>query len=92
MAEAAAAKVGAQADNGAVLVNLLLHSLGIAVLPIAGYFGSLNYIWKGNTIFAALTAVVVANVVFVSFIMQAYKEHKAEQAALQSTASEKKSQ
>ncbi|KAG9317573.1 hypothetical protein JVU11DRAFT_1781 [Chiua virens] len=65
-----------QAASRAALVKLLLFALTLAVLPISSYFISLTYIWEGNHIYAAITAVCAANLVLVAYIVLSLLEDK----------------
>ncbi|KAJ7228768.1 hypothetical protein GGX14DRAFT_344897 [Mycena pura] len=50
------------------LAKLIFFSLSLGLVPITSYFGSLKYLWNGNTTYAALTAVVGANIVLAAYI------------------------
>ncbi|KAJ7638710.1 hypothetical protein FB45DRAFT_1054956 [Roridomyces roridus] len=71
-------KVAADAASTAQLVKLLLFSLSLGIVPIASYFGSLEYVWNGNATYAALTAVVGANIVLVGYIISSVLDDKRE--------------
>ncbi|CAG8595754.1 1296_t:CDS:2 [Ambispora gerdemannii] len=59
-----------------VVFKLYLHTLFMVILPIATYFLSAHYYFQGenNTTKAAIAAVLVANLVVVSFIVTAFRE------------------
>jgi hypothetical protein len=75
-----------------VLVKLIIFSVTLGVLPIGSYFLSLEYVWKGtyrrylatqmltacigNSTFAAITAIVAANLVLVAYIITAVREDR----------------
>jgi len=48
----------------------------MALLPLTSYFVSLKYLFENNTTIAAISAVVVANVVLVGFIVVAIREEQ----------------
>ncbi|GLB33691.1 putative VMA21-like domain containing protein [Lyophyllum shimeji] len=52
-----------------VLVKLVLFSISLGVVPISSYFASQKYLWNGNSTYAALTAIVSANVILVAYII-----------------------
>ncbi|BEJ12473.1 hypothetical protein CspHIS471_0209330 [Cutaneotrichosporon sp. HIS471] len=61
-----------------VLGKLITFALLMAVVPIGMYFSSLNWLYDGNTTYAALTAVVAANIVLASYVYLAFAEDAAE--------------
>ncbi|KAL4075953.1 hypothetical protein J3A83DRAFT_4224050 [Scleroderma citrinum] len=65
-----------QAAARAALIKLLLFAGSLAFLPITSYFVSWKYIWTGNSIYAAVTAICVANVVLVAYIVVSVLEDK----------------
>ncbi|KAF7301364.1 hypothetical protein MIND_00701600 [Mycena indigotica] len=69
MNQAAPAKLTQDAASGAQLAKLILFSLALGIAPLSSYFGSLKYVWDGNSTYAALTAVVAANIVLVAYII-----------------------
>ncbi|KAK8845575.1 hypothetical protein IAR55_006290 [Kwoniella newhampshirensis] len=56
----------------AVLYKLIFFTVLMAVVPIATYFGSLR--WKGSTTYAAISAVLAANVILVGYVVVAFRE------------------
>nr|GAT54040.1 predicted protein [Mycena chlorophos] len=70
-AQAGPAKLTQDAASAAQLAKLIVFSLALGIAPLSSYFGSLKYLWNGNTTYAALTAVVAANVVLVAYIISA---------------------
>ncbi|KAF8165458.1 hypothetical protein B0H34DRAFT_689280 [Crassisporium funariophilum] len=72
--QAAISKVNADGAAGGVLFKLIVFSLSLGLVPIASYFLSAKYVWDGNTTFAAITAIVAANVVLVAYIITAVME------------------
>lgn len=66
--------MNANAAQSGVLLKLMAFSIALGVLPLSSYYGSLHYLWEGNTIYSAITAVVAANVVLVSYIITATLE------------------
>ncbi|KAJ3487422.1 hypothetical protein NLJ89_g11714 [Agrocybe chaxingu] len=75
-AQAAASNLNAQAVSGGVLARLLAFSIALGVLPIVSYFGSLNYLWEGNATYAAITAIIAANIVLVTYIIVSVLEDR----------------
>ncbi|KAK7695484.1 hypothetical protein QCA50_000120 [Cerrena zonata] len=76
-AQAAVSKQTEQAAyNGGVLAKLLIFSFSLAVVPLTSYFLSEKYIWNGNSTFAAITAIVAANIVLVLYIIISVLEDK----------------
>ncbi|KAI0352848.1 hypothetical protein OH77DRAFT_1381123, partial [Trametes cingulata] len=57
-----------------VLAKLLIFAISLGVVPISSYFLSRDYLWEGNTIYAAITAIVSANLVLVAYIIEATRE------------------
>ncbi|CAG8561849.1 9464_t:CDS:2 [Paraglomus brasilianum] len=59
-----------------VFVKLYVHTVFMVILPIATYFYTSNYYYDGDsrTTKAAISAVVVANLVVFSFIITAFME------------------
>ncbi|GBE79736.1 hypothetical protein BKA93DRAFT_758484 [Sparassis latifolia] len=73
--QVAVEKVSAQAaQQGGVLIKLILFSLSLAVAPLSAYFLSKDYLWAGNATYAAITAVAAANVVLVAYIIMSVLE------------------
>ncbi|KAI0650639.1 hypothetical protein C8Q79DRAFT_1006881 [Trametes meyenii] len=73
--QTAPAKLTAQAEeSGSVLAKLIIFALTLGIAPISSYFLSRDYLWEGNTIYAAITAIVAANVVLVAYIIEATRE------------------
>jgi len=68
-------------EGGGVLLKLIIFSLSLALVPISMYFVSEKYLWNGNSTFSAITAVVAANVVLISYIIASLREDRAEQEA-----------
>jgi len=64
-----------------VLLKLVLFSLSLGIVPITSYFASEKYIWNGNSTFAAITAVVAANVVLVAYIVSSVRDDQVEREA-----------
>ncbi|KAF9534799.1 hypothetical protein CPB83DRAFT_901750 [Crepidotus variabilis] len=79
--QTAAARINDTAAAGGVLWKLITFSLLLGAFPIGSYFYSLNYIWNGNTTFAAITAIVAANIVLVSYIVISVLEDRKAQVA-----------
>jgi len=57
-----------------VLFKLVMFSISLGLVPISSYFASLKYLWNGNSTYAAITAVVSANVVLVAYIISSVLE------------------
>ncbi|KAH9482808.1 Vacuolar ATPase assembly integral membrane protein vma21 [Psilocybe cubensis] len=74
--QVAVSKINADAAAGGVLFKLIIFSVSLGVIPISSYFLSLKYLWNENATFAAITAVVSANVVLVAYIISAIREDR----------------
>ncbi|KAI0693782.1 hypothetical protein BC835DRAFT_1352016 [Cytidiella melzeri] len=73
----AVSKVTTQSvEQSGALAKLLVFSIALGVAPLGSYYLSLNYAWNGNATFAAITAVALANVVLVTFIIMSVIEEK----------------
>ncbi|KAI0321830.1 hypothetical protein OF83DRAFT_1168103 [Amylostereum chailletii] len=68
-AQAAPSRVTEQGAQRGVLVKLVIFSISLGAVPLASYFGSEKYLWNGNSTYAAITAIVAANVVLVAYIV-----------------------
>lgn len=68
-------------EHGGVLLKLVIFSLSLGIVPITSYFASEKYIWDGNSTFAAITAIVAANIVLVTYIISSLREDQAEREA-----------
>ncbi|KIK30567.1 hypothetical protein PISMIDRAFT_670624 [Pisolithus microcarpus 441] len=75
-AQVSVAKATDQATARVVLIKLLLFAAALAVLPIASFFLSSKYIWAGDAIYAAITAICIANVVLVAYIVLSILEDR----------------
>ncbi|EJT47709.1 hypothetical protein A1Q2_04288 [Trichosporon asahii var. asahii CBS 8904] len=60
-----------------VLYKLVVFALLTAIVPVTAYFGSVRYLFDGNTQYAALLAVLSANIVLFSYVYVAFREEKA---------------
>ncbi|RDX55732.1 hypothetical protein OH76DRAFT_1397131 [Lentinus brumalis] len=61
-------------QQGGVLVKLIIFALALGGVPISAYFLSRDYLWEGNANFAAITAIVSANLVLVAYIIESIRE------------------
>ncbi|KAI5452194.1 vacuolar ATPase assembly integral membrane protein vma21 [Naganishia albida] len=64
-------------DDGfqrAVLAKLLFFATLVAVVPIATYFVTIDRLWHGSTTWAAISAVVSANIVLIGYVIVAFRE------------------
>ncbi|KAJ7699968.1 hypothetical protein B0H17DRAFT_1195987 [Mycena rosella] len=75
-AQVAVGKLNEDAASSAQLAKLVFFSLSLGIIPIASYFASLKYLWNGNATYAALTAVVGANLVLVGYITTSILDDK----------------
>lgn len=77
-AQGVSAQVSTQAieQGTGVLFKLVIFSLSLGIVPITSYFASEKYIWNGNSTFAAITAVVAANVVLVAYIISSVRDDR----------------
>ncbi|KAF8313250.1 hypothetical protein DL93DRAFT_2167958 [Clavulina sp. PMI_390] len=73
-----------KAASSGAMFKLLAFSIALAVVPISSYFVSLNRFWDGNNTYAAITAVISANVVLVSYIILSVLEDQGDQARIDS--------
>ncbi|KAJ3999500.1 hypothetical protein F5050DRAFT_928572 [Lentinula boryana] len=69
-------KLNTNAASNGTLFKLVVFSLSLGIVPLASYYGSLNYLWDGNSTFAAITAIVAANVVLIVYIILSILEDK----------------
>ncbi|CAE6428024.1 unnamed protein product [Rhizoctonia solani] len=76
-AEAIPAKVLDNAADSAVLFKLSGFSIALAVVPLSSYFLSMKYLWSGNSTYAALTAIVSANIVLIAYILLSISDDRA---------------
>ncbi|KAK4686828.1 vacuolar ATPase assembly integral membrane protein VMA21, partial [Tremellales sp. Uapishka_1] len=67
-------KMAPQGVEPAVLSKLITFAILMAVVPIGTYFGSLKYLWNGSTTYSALSAVLLANVVLIGYVIVAFRE------------------
>ncbi|WVR03586.1 hypothetical protein IAU60_000578 [Kwoniella sp. DSM 27419] len=63
-----------EAAQPAVLYKLIIFALLMAVVPIGTYFATLHHFFNGSTTAAAISAIVAANVVLVSYVVVAFRE------------------
>ncbi|KAJ3552716.1 hypothetical protein NM688_g4008 [Phlebia brevispora] len=71
------ANVTAQtAEQSGVLAKLLALTLSLAFAPITCYYISRDYVWSGNGTFAAITAVLAANLVLAVYIVLSMREER----------------
>ncbi|RPD67056.1 hypothetical protein L226DRAFT_565811 [Lentinus tigrinus ALCF2SS1-7] len=61
-------------QQGGVLAKLVIFALALGFVPISSYFLSRDYLWAGNTIYAAITAIISANLVLVAYIIESVRE------------------
>ncbi|KAJ1928608.1 hypothetical protein IWQ60_001902 [Tieghemiomyces parasiticus] len=71
-----------------VIAKLVITTLLMMAAPILTYYMARDYVFQGSSFYAALLAVVVANVVLGAFIFMAAREEK-RGAALQAEATKK---
>lgn len=71
-----------QGVQGGVLIKLIIFSLSLGVIPIGSYFISEKYFWKGNATYAAITAIIAANLVLVAYIVLSLIEDRHDQEVL----------
>ncbi|KAJ7937160.1 hypothetical protein B0H13DRAFT_1524875, partial [Mycena leptocephala] len=75
-AQTAVGKLNEDVVSSTQLAKLVFFSLSLGIIPITSYFGSLKYFWNGNATYAALTAVVGANIVLVAYIVTSILDDK----------------
>ncbi|KAJ8523528.1 hypothetical protein ONZ45_g42 [Pleurotus djamor] len=76
--------------SSTTLFKLAIFTLALGVLPLTSYFGSLHYVWEGNATYAAITAIVAANVVLVAYIITSVLEDQQSTPSSASSAQETK--
>ncbi|KAJ7499027.1 hypothetical protein FB451DRAFT_22025 [Mycena latifolia] len=75
-AQVAVGKLNEDAVASGQLAKLVFFSLSLGIIPITSYFASLKYLWNGNATYAALTAVIGANLVLVGYIITSILDDK----------------
>ncbi|KZT71579.1 hypothetical protein DAEQUDRAFT_724113 [Daedalea quercina L-15889] len=76
--QAAPANVtGQAAQQSGILIKLLIFAAALAIAPVSSYFLSKDYLWDGNAVLAAITAIVAANIVLVSYVVLSIREERA---------------
>ncbi|KAG8898391.1 hypothetical protein FRB99_007461 [Tulasnella sp. 403] len=82
-AQAAAAKVTDQVatQTSPVLAKLAIFTACLGLAPITTYFLSQKYLWDGNATYAAITAIVAANLVLIAYIISSVREDARDQSA-----------
>ncbi|KAL0949709.1 hypothetical protein HGRIS_009746 [Hohenbuehelia grisea] len=83
--QTAIAKLNQQIVARGVLIKLVIFTLALAIAPLGSYFGSLKYLWDGNSTYAAITAVMSANVVLVVYIIMSLLEDQSTPAGTKET-------
>ncbi|KAL1413250.1 vacuolar ATPase assembly integral membrane protein vma21 [Vanrija albida] len=71
-----------------VLLKLFTFAVLMAIVPISTYFLTVKHLWNGNTAYAALSAVLAANIVLGGYVYLAFVEDASNKAEVQ----EKKAQ
>ena len=66
------------ASLSSVIAKLLGFTFAMIVLPISSYFGSVNFIFGGNSTYAGALAAVMANVVLIGYVIVAFNDDKSE--------------
>ncbi|KAJ3126879.1 vacuolar ATPase assembly integral membrane protein vma21 [Nowakowskiella sp. JEL0407] len=74
VASSSTAPTSANRLDLSILFKLLFFSFLLVVLPIGSYFLSVEYIFNGNSTFAALTAAIMANLVIAAYVVVAFLE------------------
>ncbi|KAJ9090562.1 vacuolar ATPase assembly integral membrane protein vma21 [Entomophthora muscae] len=62
-----------------VIVKLVSFSLAVLFLPIAAYFSTLKYVFNGESLYSAILAAVVANIVVGIYVAVAVWEDQESQ-------------
>ncbi|KIO18659.1 hypothetical protein M407DRAFT_225185, partial [Tulasnella calospora MUT 4182] len=57
-----------------VLVKLALFTVCLGLAPISTYYLSQKYLWDGNSTYAAITSIIAANFVLVTYIISAVRD------------------
>ncbi|KAL1737722.1 hypothetical protein HDZ31DRAFT_70867 [Schizophyllum fasciatum] len=88
MADQAAVGVNiSKAASRATLIKLVIFSAALGIVPLASYFTSEKYLWDGNATYAALTAIVAANIILVLYIITSLLEDTSTPAPIRPVAS-----
>ncbi|KAJ3758514.1 hypothetical protein EV360DRAFT_83011 [Lentinula raphanica] len=74
--QAAIGKLNTNAASNGTLFKLVIFSLSLGIIPLTSYYGSLFYLWNGNSTLAAITAIVAANLVLIAYIVLSVLEDK----------------
>ncbi|KIM29409.1 hypothetical protein M408DRAFT_328683 [Serendipita vermifera MAFF 305830] len=72
--QVAATKISEKAEEGGVLAKLMIFSLALGIAPITAYFGTQKYLTPDNSIYPAVAAVVVANIILFGYVIVAFRE------------------
>lgn len=88
-AETAPGKLVENAADGAVLFKLTSFSAALAIVPLSSYFLSMKFLWGGNSTYAAITAILSANVVLILYIIVSISEDQKSQPATSKKESKK---
>ncbi|KAI8611770.1 hypothetical protein BC830DRAFT_1053196, partial [Chytriomyces sp. MP71] len=62
----------------AVLAKVAFFSVLMFTLPLAIYFATIDNLFRGQSLYSAICAVVTANLVLVAFIVVAFTEDSAD--------------
>ncbi|XP_006459999.1 hypothetical protein AGABI2DRAFT_191774 [Agaricus bisporus var. bisporus H97] len=76
----AAGRMQAEAASKGILAKLIFFSASLGAVPLASYYASLKYVFEGNATFAAITAVVAANIVLVAYVITSVLEDRKDNA------------
>jgi len=77
------AAVKAQTTQNGTLVKLMFFSLALGIVPISTYFFTQTYVFNENSVWAALAAVVAANIILISYVIVAIREESAPEKPLE---------
>ncbi|KAG8902990.1 hypothetical protein FS837_001655 [Tulasnella sp. UAMH 9824] len=78
------------AETGSVLVKLAVFTACLGLAPISTYYLSQKYLWDGNSTYAAITSIIAANFVLVTYIITAVREDAQSQKPVPKAESETK--
>ncbi|KAG8953630.1 hypothetical protein FRC04_001834 [Tulasnella sp. 424] len=78
------------AETGSTLFKLALFTVCLGLAPISTYLLSQKYLWDGNSTYAAITAIIAANFVLVTYIITAVREDSQSQKPVPKAESESK--
>ncbi len=74
--------------SGSTVLKLIVFSILMFTLPLYTYFGTVDRVFGGETMYAAISAAVAANVVLVAYVIMAFMEDASEHSTTKRTKTE----